>query len=231
MDIAKQARAFSLPLNNTIHDSIRYLLLSFWLRKYWKNLTTRGGKITKFHGGQGYPTWNLIWNEIYNYPSQDETRILLIRLLTFPASLAFLAFFIVVRAQPDVPVIGQGDEIPTIRVSFTGRNKLAVTRVDWVDTGMAPSGVEGTRFINQTMVGWEAFRRCYYISDGLPSFGRRHTGCYRGKNPLQIIYLEGDCALPKSCTCGQPWEEKSSIQVDKWLLLWWSESYLEFLKS
>jgi feruloyl esterase len=114
---------------------------------------SNGGKIIMYHGLQDQQITSLISSQWYNHfvstsntNSQDIDKFL----RYFPISGMFHC-----QSGPGAWMIGQADQpIPFER----SRNVLAAI-VDWVEHGVAPDTIEGTKYTGDTVSSGRAFTR------------------------------------------------------------------------
>lgn len=135
-----------------------------------------GGKIISFHGGQDNQITSFNTERFYNHLSRG--------MHASPRELDdFIRFFRIsgmfhCNSGPGAWVIGQGGGDSAAGVPFKCANNVLAALVDWVEGGLAPDTIEGTKFVNDN------------VTLGL-SFQRRH--CRLGKYALSkvLIYANG----------------------------------------
>lgn len=139
----------------------------------------RGGKILTYHGQQDnqISSFNTIrwYNDLKGRRSTQDMD-------------AWIRFFRVsgmnhCNSGPGAWVLGQGGNAAAAGVPFERENNVLKAVVDWVEKGVAPSYVEGTKFVNDT------------VSLGI-DFKRRHC-----KYPLRNTLVGADFKDLKSWEC------------------------------
>lgn len=84
---------------------------------------------------------------------------------------------------PGAWVLGQGGNAAAAGVPFERENNVLKAMVDWVEQGVAPAYIEGTKFVNDT------------VSLGV-DFTRRHC-----KYPLRNTLVGADSKNPENWEC------------------------------
>ena len=62
-------------------------------------------------------------------------------------------------------MIGQGGGASAVGVPFVRANNVLAALVDWVENGIAPETIEGTKFVNDNVTMGPAFQRRHCRSD------------------------------------------------------------------
>ena len=139
----------------------------------------RGGKILTYHGQQDnqITTFNTIrwYNDLKGSKSTQAMD-------------EWIRFFRVsgmnhCNGGPGAWVLGQGGNAAAAGVPFERENNVLKAVVDWVEQGVAPSYIEGTKFVNDT------------VALGV-DFKRRHC-----KYPLRNTLVGADFKDPKNWEC------------------------------
>ncbi|KAH6614942.1 Tannase/feruloyl esterase [Boeremia exigua] len=139
----------------------------------------RGGKILTYHGQQDnqITTFNTIrwYNDLKGYRSTASMD-------------RWIRFFRVsgmnhCNSGPGAWVLGQGGNAAAAGIPFERQKNVLRAIVDWVEQGAAPSHIEGTKFINDT------------VSLGV-DFTRRHC-----KYPQRNTLVGSDFKDPESWKC------------------------------
>ncbi|KAI8936165.1 hypothetical protein NX059_006599 [Plenodomus lindquistii] len=139
----------------------------------------RGGKLLMYHGQQDNQITAFNTNRFYerlrgrrSYASMDEwTRF-------FRISGMFHC-----NSGPGAWVLGQGGNAAQNGIAYDGQHNVLKAIVDWVEQGVAPEYMEGTKFINDT------------VTLGV-DFTRQHC-----KFPLRNTYIGGDYKQSSSWAC------------------------------
>ncbi|KAJ8110059.1 hypothetical protein OPT61_g6995 [Boeremia exigua] len=139
----------------------------------------RGGKILTYHGQQDNQITT--FNTIRWYNDLKGRR-------STAAMDNWIRFFRIsgmnhCNSGPGAWVLGQGGNAAAAGVPFERQNNVLKAVVDWVEQGVAPSYVEGTKFVNDT------------VSLGV-DFTRRHC-----KYPLRNTFVGNNFKDPKSWKC------------------------------
>ncbi|KAJ4399482.1 hypothetical protein N0V91_009408 [Didymella pomorum] len=139
----------------------------------------RGGKILTYHGQQDNQITS--FNTIRWYNDLKGPR-------STSAMDEWIRFFRVsgmnhCNGGPGAWVLGQGGNAAAAGVPFERENNVLKAMVDWVEQGVAPSYIEGTKFVNDT------------VSLGV-DFKRRHC-----KYPLRNTLVGADFKDTKSWEC------------------------------
>ncbi|KAI2482496.1 Tannase domain containing protein [Pyrenophora tritici-repentis] len=87
---------------------------------------------------------------------------------------------------PGAWVLGQGGEASQAGIAFDPQHNVLSAMVNWVEKGVAPEYIEGTKFVNDT------------VSGGV-DFTKRHC-----KYPARNVFIGGDDKLPGSWECQVP---------------------------
>ncbi|KAF2632005.1 tannase and feruloyl esterase [Macroventuria anomochaeta] len=139
----------------------------------------RGGKIVTYHGQQDnqITTFNTIrwYNDLKGYSSTAAMD-------------RWIRFFRVsgmnhCNSGPGAWVLGQGGNAAAAGVPFERKKNVLKAVVDWVEQGVAPPYIEGTKFVNDT------------VSLGV-DFTRRHC-----KYPLRNTFVGANFKDPESWKC------------------------------
>jgi hypothetical protein len=69
------------------------------------------------------------------------------------------------NSGPGAWVIGQGGGASAAGVQFTSANNVLAALVEWVENGIAPETIEGTKFVNDIVTMGVAFQRRHCRSD------------------------------------------------------------------
>jgi feruloyl esterase len=139
----------------------------------------RGGKLLMYHGQQDHQVTAFNTNRFYenlrggrSYADMDEwTRF-------FRISGMFHC-----SGGPGAWVIGQGGNAAQAGIAFEDQHNVLKAIVDWVEEGVAPKYIEGTKFVNDT------------VTLGV-DFTRRHC-----KYPARNTYVGGNYKKPESWKC------------------------------
>lgn len=116
-----------------------------------------GGKIIIYHGGQDQKVTSFNTERYYNYLSNG---------MQAPSSELdhFFRFFRIsgmfhCGSGPGAWAFGQLGGVPASSVPFESANNVLAALVKWVEDGVAPDTIEGTKFVNDTAEMGAAFRR------------------------------------------------------------------------
>jgi feruloyl esterase len=139
----------------------------------------RGGKILTFHGQQDNQITSFNTIRWYNHLKGRRST---------QAMDEWIRFFRIsgmnhCSGGPGAWVLGQGGNAAAAGVPFERESNVLKAMVDWVEQGAAPSYIEGTKFVNDT------------VSLGV-DFKRRHC-----KYPLRNTLVGADFKDPKSWEC------------------------------
>lgn len=139
----------------------------------------RGGKLLTYHGQQDNQITS--FNSIRWYNDLKGRR-------SISDMDEWIRFFRVsgmnhCNSGPGAWVLGQGGNAAAAGVPFEGDKNVLKAMVDWVEKGIAPSYIEGTKFVNDT------------VSLGV-DFTRRHC-----KYPLRNTLVGKDYKDPSSWKC------------------------------
>ena len=116
-----------------------------------------GGKIISYHGGQDNQITSFNTERFYNYLSRGMQAL--------PSELdEFFRFFRIsgmfhCNSGPGDWVFGQGGGAAASGVPFECANNVLAALVKWVEDGVAPDTIEGTKFVNDTVIKGVAFQR------------------------------------------------------------------------
>jgi feruloyl esterase len=136
------------------------------IRTWPKDLSTfrnASGKIIAYHGGQD--------NQITSFNTERFYGHLSTGMQACPAELdEFFRFFRIsgmfhCNSGPGAWVIGQGGGASVAGVSFERANNVLAALVDWVENGIAPETIEGTKFVDDNVAMGPAFQRRHCRSD------------------------------------------------------------------
>jgi feruloyl esterase len=159
------------------------------------------GKIVAYQGGQD--------NQITSFDTERFYRHLSIGMQALPAELdEFFRFFRIsgmfhCNSGPGAWVIGQGGGASAVGVSFERANNVLAALVDWVENGIAPETIEGTKFVNDNVTMGPAFQRRHCRSDTFQGEVYMHSNM-GVRYPFRNSYIGGDHTLPSSWECVQP---------------------------
>jgi feruloyl esterase len=84
---------------------------------------------------------------------------------------------------PGAWVLGQGGNAAQAGIPFNAQYNVLAAMVDWVEKGVAPEFMEGTKFVNDT------------VASGV-EFTRRHC-----RYPARTTFVGGDYKRPDSWEC------------------------------
>jgi hypothetical protein len=137
------------------------------------------GKLLMYHGQQDNQITSFNTNRFYehlrgnsSYEDMDEwTRF-------FRISGMFHC-----STGPGAWVLGQGGNAAQAGIPFDAKHNVLAAMVDWVEKGVAPEYIEGTKFVNDT------------VKSGV-SFTRKHC-----KYPARNTFVGGDYRKPESWEC------------------------------
>lgn len=116
-----------------------------------------GGKIISYHGGQDNQITSFNTERFYKYLSRgmhaDSHELD-----------GFFRFFRIsgmfhCNSGPGAWVLGQGGGAAAAGVPFESLNNVLAALVEWVENGVAPDTIEGTKFVNDTVQLGVAFQR------------------------------------------------------------------------
>jgi hypothetical protein len=131
------------------------------------------GKIVAYHGGQDNQITSFNTERFYNYLSTGmQAR---------SAELdEFFRFFRIsgmfhCNSGPGAWVIGQGGGASAAGVLFERANNVLAALVDWVENGIAPETIEGTKFVEDNVAMGPAFQRRHCRSDSYILRGSVHA--------------------------------------------------------
>jgi len=127
------------------------------------------GKIIAYHGGQDNQITSFNTERFYNYLSSG--------MQASPAKLdEFFRFFRIsgmfhCNSGPGAWVIGQGGGAFATGVPFERANNVLAALVNWVENGIAPETIKGTKFVDDNVAMGPAFQRQHcrsesYIREG-----------------------------------------------------------------
>jgi feruloyl esterase len=121
------------------------------------------GKIISYHGGQDNQITSFNTERFYNHLSRGMQAP--------PAVLdEFFRFFRIsgmfhCNSGPGAWVIGQGGGASADGVPFEGSKNVLAALVEWVEKGIAPETIAGTKFVNDSVTMGVAFQRRHCRSD------------------------------------------------------------------
>jgi feruloyl esterase len=121
------------------------------------------GKILAYHGGQD--------NQITSFDTERFYKHLSTGMQASSAELdEFFRFFRIsgmfhCNSGPGAWVIGQGGGASAVGVLFEGANNVLAALVDWVEYGIAPETIEGTKFVDDDVAMGPEFQRRHCRSD------------------------------------------------------------------
>lgn len=130
------------------------------IRTWPENLSTYrnlGGKIISFHGGQDNQITSFNTERFYNHLSHGMQ-------LSSSELDDFFRFFRIsgmfhCNSGPGAWAIGQGGGDAAIGVPFECATNVLAALLKWVEDGVAPNTIKGTKFINDTVTMGVAFQR------------------------------------------------------------------------
>lgn len=117
----------------------------------------KGGKILSYHGGQDNQITSFNTERFYDRLSQ-HMRLSPKELDNFFRLFRISGMFHC-NSGPGAWVIGQGGGDSATGISFKPANNVLAALVDWVEHGVAPATIEGTKFVNDTVAQGVAFQR------------------------------------------------------------------------
>ena len=124
-----------------------------------------GGKIISYHGGQDNQITSYNTERFYNYLARGMAA-------TASELDDFFRFFRIsgmfhCNSGPGAWVVGQGGGSSAAGVPFESPNNVLAALVNWVEEGVAPETIEGTKFVNDTVGLGVAFRwqHCRSVGD------------------------------------------------------------------
>ncbi|MCJ1243336.1 putative feruloyl esterase B-2 [Trapelia coarctata] len=143
-----------------------------------------GGKMISFHGGQDNQITSFNTERFHHHLRQG---------MQAPACELdeFFRFFRIsgmfhCNSGPGAWVLGQGGGAAAAGVPFNRRQNVLAALVDWVENGVAPDTIEGTKFVNDSVALGVAFQR-------------RHC-----RYPFRNTYVGGNYTLSSSWRCLEP---------------------------
>ncbi|OOF91913.1 hypothetical protein ASPCADRAFT_176503 [Aspergillus carbonarius ITEM 5010] len=175
------------PASFTVHDASIAEALNPQNIKTWPDTLSayqaRGGKIITFHGQQDGQITSFNKNRFYNHLSRSMQ-------MSSAELDDFFRFFRIsgmghCNSGPGAWGIGQGGGSVTMALPFEREENVLAALVDWVEMGIPPETIRGTKFVNDTpALGVEVQRdHCRY--------------------PLRNSYLGGNSSSPGSWRCGE----------------------------
>ncbi|KAH7095454.1 Tannase/feruloyl esterase [Paraphoma chrysanthemicola] len=140
---------------------------------------SRGGKILMYHGQQDNQITTYNTNRFYEHIKGSRT---------YEQIDEWMRYFRIsgmnhCNSGPGAWVLGQAGNAASAGVPFEAPGNVLRAMVDWVEKGVAPEYVEGTKFVNDT------------VSLGV-NFKRRHC-----RYPLRNVYIGGDYGHHASWKC------------------------------
>jgi feruloyl esterase len=139
----------------------------------------RGGKLLMYHGQQDHQITALNTNRFYenlrggrSYTDMDEW-----------ARFFRISGMFHCSSGPGAWVFGQGGNVAQTGVAYDEQHNILKAMVNWVEGGVAPNSIVGTKFVNDT------------VALGV-DFTRRHC-----KFPARNTYVGGDHKRPESWKC------------------------------
>jgi feruloyl esterase len=165
------------PSTFTVQDAATAEKLNPSNIRTWPNdlsaFRNASGKIVAYQGGQD--------NQITSFNTERFYNRLSAGMQACPAQLdEFFRFFRIsgmfhCNSGPGGWVIGQGGGASAVGVSFARANNVLAALVDWVENGIAPETIEGTKFVNDNVTMGPAFKRRHCRSDSCIPRGSVHA--------------------------------------------------------
>ena len=117
----------------------------------------RGGKIISYHGGQDNQVTSFNTERFYNYLSRGMQA-------SSSELDEFFRFFRIsgmfhCNTGPGAWVVGQEGGAAAAGIPYGSGNNVLAALVEWVEGGVGPDTIEGTKFVNDTITLGIAFQR------------------------------------------------------------------------